>query len=260
MPHTSRKRTPHHQHKRLQVTDDSGWTHVTTSGKSARQVLRTTLPQESQSHPFLPAEAPSRLTQEELQQQLQRCRQRWEDSDTWKVVEETLRSWGMAVDDGIVCIGMGSPSGFLRGGWVDRRSVSMYQLAGLMSIVDWMRRTHPNVNVYAQDPVLNAHDKFLLLSLGINVLEHPDAFEKVSPATFLYCPGAEQTHLVQLLASNPAFLFGGPLEDIESETVRQFVKTKGSTRLPRFEDHEHAFWNMRLYYPADLAGNKSDRE
>ncbi|KAA8647115.1 SRR1 family protein [Aspergillus tanneri] len=231
MPHTSRKRTPHHQHKRLQVTDDSGWTHVTTSGKSARQVLRTTLPQESQSHPFLPAEAPSRLTQEELQQQLQRCRQRWEDSDTWKVVEETLRSWGMAVDDGIVCIGMGSP-----------------------------RRTHPNVNVYAQDPVLNAHDKFLLLSLGINVLEHPDAFEKVSPATFLYCPGAEQTHLVQLLASNPAFLFGGPLEDIESETVRQFVKTKGSTRLPRFEDHEHAFWNMRLYYPADLAGNKSDRE
>lgn len=38
----------------------------------------------------------------------------------------------------IVCIGLGSPSGFLRGGWVDRRAVSMYQLAALASILEWI--------------------------------------------------------------------------------------------------------------------------
>jgi hypothetical protein len=38
----------------------------------------------------------------------------------------------------IVCVGLGSPSGFLRGGWVDRRAVSMYQLAALASILKWI--------------------------------------------------------------------------------------------------------------------------
>lgn len=38
----------------------------------------------------------------------------------------------------VVCIGLGSPSGFLRGGWVDRRAVSMYQLAALRSIMSWI--------------------------------------------------------------------------------------------------------------------------
>jgi hypothetical protein len=38
--------------------------------------------------------------------------------------------------DAVVCIGLGSPSGFLRDGWVDRRAVSLYQLAALASIKD----------------------------------------------------------------------------------------------------------------------------
>lgn len=99
--------------------------------------------------------------------------------------------------------------------------------------------------------MFNELDKSLLSSLDITVLEHPHAFEKVTTATFLYCPGAEQTHLSQVLSLNPGFLFGGPLEDIDSEIVRQFVGSRGSVRLPRFQEHEHAFWNMRVYYPED---------
>jgi hypothetical protein len=38
--------------------------------------------------------------------------------------------------ENIVCIGLGSPSGFLRGGWVDRRSVSLYQLAALVCVTE----------------------------------------------------------------------------------------------------------------------------
>ena len=46
---------------------------------------------------------------------------------------EKLKEYGEYVER-IVCVGLGSPSGFLRDGWVDRRSVSMYQLAALESI------------------------------------------------------------------------------------------------------------------------------
>ncbi|KAH8423497.1 SRR1 family protein [Aspergillus melleus] len=258
MPHTHRKKPAHHNHKRLQVTDDSGWTHVSTSGKTARQVLRTTAAHQqddpTQPGSFVPAEAPARLTAEDLRRQFEGYRSRWESSDVCRVVSETLqarRTPDARAYDGIVCVGLGSPSGFLRGGWVDRRSVSMYQLAGLVGVVDWLKQTNPNVPIYAQDPVFNELDKSLLSSLDITVLEHPHAFEKVTPATFLYCPGAEQAHLSQLLALNPKSLFGGPLEDVDSEVVRQFVEKRGSVRLPRFQEQEHAFWNMRIYCPED---------
>ncbi|KAF5855517.1 hypothetical protein ETB97_009079 [Aspergillus alliaceus] len=260
MPHSNRKRNLNY-HKRLEVTDSSGWTHVTASGKSARRVLHTSqkhhgnTEQGEQSQILVPAEAPTNLKLEDLQTQFQGYRQRWEGSESWRVVEGTLSSATAKVDR-MVCIGLGSPSGFLKGGWVDRRSVSMYQLAGLVSVLDLLRKFNPNLQVYAQDPVFNTHDKSLLASLDITVLDHPHAFEQVSPNTVLYCPGAERTHLEQLLSHAPVLVFGGPLEDIESEAVRQFAESRRSVRIPRFEDMEHAFWNMRVYLPseADNAG------
>lgn len=57
-----------------------------------------------------------------------------------------------------------------------------------------------------------------------------------------------------MLALDPAFLFGGPLEDVESEVVSAFVKRRGSVRVPLFEAQEHAFWNMRVYYPLEREG------
>lgn len=43
--------------------------------------------------------------------------------------------------ENIVCIGLGSPSGFLRGGWVDRRSVSLYQLAALVGVMELISKS-----------------------------------------------------------------------------------------------------------------------
>lgn len=280
MPHSNRKRNLNH-HKRLEVTDSSGWTHVTAGGKSARRALRPTQQhhdnpeQGKQSQILVPAEAPAQLNLEDLQTQFWGYRQRWEGSDSWRVVERALSSAPVKVDR-IVCIGLGSPSGFLKGGWVDRRSVSMYQLAGLVSVVDLMSESYvldllpfyrrvdilhtdvvrleksiPNLEVFAQDPVFNTHDRSLLASLDITVLDHPHGFEKVSPSTLLYCPGAERTHLEQLLSHAPALVFGGPLEDIESDAVRQFVESRLSVKISRFEDMEHAFWNMRVYSPEE---------
>ncbi|PYH69959.1 SRR1 family protein [Aspergillus vadensis CBS 113365] len=259
--------------KRFQITDaTTGWTHVTTSGK-ARRCARTTKDQQSQSQSqsptkeeeeslFHPAEAPPTTTLDTLKTQFTQIIQRtWKDSSTCDVVGRTLHNillqskpqesntdniqqshttaenkhngTGLGIDS-IICIGLGSPSGFLRGGWVDRRLVSLYQLAALVdvmaSISSSSSSADPTIKTYAQDPVFNTLDKSLLSSLDITVLESPLAFEKVTPRTFLFCPGAERTHLEQLLALDPAFVFGGPLEDVESEVVSAFVKRRRSSR------------------------------
>jgi hypothetical protein len=163
MPHTSRrKRTSIPAQKRLQVTDDDGWTHV-TSGSNVRRAMRTAqqVPSDDKDtqaqEPILgPAEAPARLTFEELQTQYAAHRERWVESETWKTLtrhlSERMAERGIVSQEGpvrgpvdaIVCIGLGSPSGFLRGGWVDRRSVSMFQLAALDCIAKQLSRSFPS--------------------------------------------------------------------------------------------------------------------
>lgn len=175
MPHSSRKkRASVPAQKRLQVTDDDGWTHV-TSGSNVRRVMRTARGQVPRDHPtattrldgatatiqgeedkeleLKPAEAPAKLTVDELRAQYATHREKWLASETWKILRsqlgECLRERVRVVSvseriesknpvpgpvDAIVCIGLGSPSGFLRDGWVDRRMVSMYQLAALEAI------------------------------------------------------------------------------------------------------------------------------
>ncbi|KAH1293507.1 hypothetical protein KXX35_003178 [Aspergillus fumigatus] len=264
MPHTRRPRKSDsriQQQKRLQVTDAEGWTHVTTN-KNVRRALRPNQSADggqSTTPLLMPAEAPSQLTLGDLQIQFNGYRERWEGSETWRVMADTLRrrfEGTSSISDpvphateleNIVCIGLGSPSGFLRGGWVDRRSVSLYQLAALVGVMELINKYCPSITAYAQDPVFNQLDRLLLNSLGITVLEHPEGFAKVSSRSFLYCPGAERTHLEQLFAADPPLLFGGPLEGVESEVVDRYLGTRESVRVPTFEINEHAFWNMRLY-------------
>lgn len=178
MPHTSRKKRPSiPAQKRLQFTDDDGWTHV-TSGSNVRRVMRTA---RGRDHPsttarldgatgsveegearepeLKPAEAPGRLTSEELRAQYATHREKWLNSETWRILRSQLSErmrerlrvvtegsgtgTGSSVSspiDAIVCIGLGSPSGFLRDGWVDRRTVSMYQLAALEAIKGQLSR------------------------------------------------------------------------------------------------------------------------
>lgn len=165
MPHSSRPKRPSHQ-KRQQVAGDDGWTHVTNT-RNAGRVDRSIKHKRSESgepnqgpgtglEPVLgPAEAPAKLTLSDLEMQYQKYLENWLESDSWKCLEKDFNAhviWtanGAKKDqaqtgsgrvqsvetvDRIVCIGLGSPSGFMREGWVDRRDVSMYQLAALESI------------------------------------------------------------------------------------------------------------------------------
>lgn len=278
MPHGSRKKRLQPQ-KRLQVTDDDGWTHITTGG-NARRTQRKAASSSSVSTPLLPAEAPRNLTLEALATQFAAHRARWEGSAAWNTVEGMLRARTRPGRDetinAIVCIGLGSPSGFLKGGWVDRRSVSLYQLAAVVCIRDFygiydmqglylvsivhiltakatIRDPQNPPALLAQDPVFNTLDKSLLASLDITVLDHPQAFnlDLVPQSTLLYCPGAERAHLELLLCrpdTKPALVVGGPLEDADSEVLTDFARSRTeSLRIPRFEANEHAFWGARIY-------------
>ncbi|KAL4799645.1 hypothetical protein BDV19DRAFT_233679 [Aspergillus venezuelensis] len=321
MPHTRRKK-PSHQNKRLTITDDSGWSHVTTTG-NARRINRkpsansniTPSSNQNQSaedpdlepeplEPLLPAEAPPKTTLPALQRQLASYRERWEESVTWKCVIEGLKRGVPALsprsaclraaslsqqlselqlkdgsegqgnrenrlvggiggedavtdtndsDVSIVCVGLGSPSGFLRGGWVDRRQVSMYQLAALVSVMEWIGQNTPSrlsdIKTYAQDPVFNTHDEYLLASLKIAVLQHPTAFTQINKKTILFAPGAERRHLEILLKHDPAIVIGGPLEDIESTVVKGWMEKREEVKLKEFEELETAFWGMSVYFP-----------
>jgi hypothetical protein len=75
----------------LEVTDDDGWTNV-TSGSNVRRVVRTTKARSDretnrvdETELFLsPAEAPTCLTFEELEAQYRGYKERWVQSETWQ--------------------------------------------------------------------------------------------------------------------------------------------------------------------------------
>lgn len=237
MPHSNRKkRNPVSAQKRLQVTDDDGWTHV-TSGSNVRRVVRTTkvrnereqVVQGDETELVLrPAEAPARLTFEELEAQYRDYKEKWVQSETWQTLKGNLdqrihdkdsgaSSQNLAVD-GIVCIGLGSPSGFLRDGWVDRRAVSMYQLAALESIKDVL------ISLFAPFQKLSSMYHFELLPTYIF---HPKVQTNLRPSRFaLKIPSSTilivhfSNHLVLLWLKVPLHLNASHLNRLYSVLVR----------------------------------------
>ena len=168
-----------------------------------------------------PSEPPKDLTLNKLISQFQSFHDNWNTSKSWIVLRDALQKYQYQYQHQyqqpitIISLGLGSPSGFLRDGLVDRRNVSMYQLAALSSIVDFYSEpsssssstaaatatlndtndtnkkiTNSNVKVYAQDPVFSSLDKSLLNSLGINTVEHPAIFDLVSNCRYQY----QKTH------------------------------------------------------------------
>lgn len=128
--------------KRVNIVDDEGWTHVTTSkGNNTNKSHNSASTAKTTIHDQLvPAEIPEGLSLQKLNDQYEWHRQKWQESQAWKSIKAALQDSDLlrnAEKKGIqncVCIALGSPSGFLRGGLVDRRSISLFQLSALTSI------------------------------------------------------------------------------------------------------------------------------
>lgn len=134
MPHTSRKRPPQGPQKRHQVTDDSGWTHITrgTIKQPRRQPPTSNAPIEKSS--LRPAEIPPGLTIQKVRQNFNHHLKIWKASTCFlelrKVIERQVFASHAVKIDRCVCLGLGS---FTGGRTVE---ASMYELAALVSIFE----------------------------------------------------------------------------------------------------------------------------
>lgn len=298
MPNASRKHRKKFSHpRRIEVTDEDGWTHVsnTHSVPSPRSTRIMTdgagddpdhdesIPDSQNGstttrHLLAPSEPPSKLTLTELRKQFNIHLETWESSQTCHQLKNALSkdilNQGQLGIENIVCIGLGSPSGFVQGGWVDRRSVAMYQLAALTTIIDCVKQHNATssptqqdaaeMKIMAQDPVFNALDIELLSLLGITVVDSPEGFNAVTENTVLFAPGAERRHLKLMLPANPVMVFGGPLEegpsltarsldddaneDDDSKCLTNFVAQTRSVKIQEFEARPETFWRMGIYW------------
>ncbi|DAA76975.1 TPA_exp: Uncharacterized protein A8136_6741 [Trichophyton benhamiae CBS 112371] len=226
--------------RRVAVQDDDGWTHITNTRRVAtttRTTARTTATTTATTDQLIPAEMPDGLTLSQLRAQFDAHQEKWLASQTWKAIAASpiASSVGSSKDNSkFICIALGSPSGFLRGGLVDRRAVSLFQLAAFISLIDLLS---PNTRTL---------DVELLASLGVEVVRR-EAFGMVDEQTVVFGPGMERRHLVEVLARRPAVFFGGPLETSTDEVLEEYSKNQ-SVRLPEFEPNTAPFWGTSVFW------------
>lgn len=145
MPHTSRKKKGTQKVKRVEMTDEEGWTHVTSTGPIRPY---KDLPYEGGRNWFNSAagwkrmveEAPPNVTLPKVLDQYKRCEKRFRESSCWKQLAKDLQSVlhdDLTIDT-CVCFGLGSPTA--PSYHFDRRDVSMYQLACFKAIVGLLRQ------------------------------------------------------------------------------------------------------------------------
>jgi hypothetical protein len=133
MPHTSHKKKQT-RNKRQEVVGDDGWTRVTSNkplpmakGLTSWKLLAERV-----------EEAPEGLTQSEVLAKYIDVEKRWKASESWKSIENTLKTRVIGSDtrmDACVLFGSGTFTG-LGLGWIDRGHVAMYQLAVFKAVVD----------------------------------------------------------------------------------------------------------------------------
>ncbi|EZF28360.1 hypothetical protein H101_07954, partial [Trichophyton interdigitale H6] len=148
-PPRSRKKTQAVPRRRVAVQDDDGWTHITNTRRVATTARTTAADTTATTDQLIPAEIPDGLTLSQLRAQFDAHQEKWLASQTWKAITAspiaitssssnttTTSNNNHTKIDKFICIGLGSPSGFLRSGLVDRRAVSLFQLAAFISLID----------------------------------------------------------------------------------------------------------------------------
>lgn len=173
-PPRSRKKAQAVPQRRVAVQDDDGWTHITNTRRVATTATTTTT--KATTDQLIPAEIPDGLTLSQLRAQFDAHQEKWLASQTWKALAASPIASNNSNDnndnkiDKFICIGLGSPSGFLRSGLVDRRAVSLFQLAAFISLIDLLSPDN-NTRTYSTYPFSNLFF-FLAFSLAFALLKN----------------------------------------------------------------------------------------
>ncbi len=164
-----------------------------------------------------PAETPEGASFEKALSHYQKSDSVWKQSNTWAELKQTYATRISKQNLNItncICFGLSSPTGLIGAG-VDRRDICMYQLAAFKSIIDLLSSTSTRSPppAFAQEPRFNSLDNQLLAHLGIQTVNHPEAFHLITSQSFTFCPGAEQFVIRGTLSRSPAMHMGnGALE------------------------------------------------
>jgi len=144
MPHTSRRKK-HAPPKRLEVTDDDGWTRVTTTNPPRRgpRAIGSSGRLLSSQENSLRTLAEKGATAEKIRQEYEKVQEQWKASDSCKALVSLLQDKVLPENleiDSCLIFGSGSFCG-LRHGWISRKHSAMCQLAILRSMQSTMGQT-----------------------------------------------------------------------------------------------------------------------
>lgn len=217
MPHTSAKKRQGPR-RRMQITDDSGWTHISKGTiKQKHQLHSTTWPDRNEK--LLPTAIPQGLTLRSVSSSFDRYTKLWKDSPCLKNLKTIIQDNILASDIEItncVCLGLGS---FAGGTFPE---TSFFELAALDTVLELLRQKHDINQVYMQEPVYNTLDEDFLRSLGYQIVPSPEGFEKVNKTSFLFAPHLEwPIYLTALQNALPSLCIGNSMQGyLESPTER----------------------------------------
>ena len=251
MPHTSRKKQQGPK-KRLQITDDAGWTHITKTTNKQKYTLQSA----SWSKQLSPTQIPRGITTQDVLVSLNKYMAIWKDSSCFSKLKILLRDIVLSSNTEItscVCLGLGSFSG---GKFPE---TSFFELAALVSLLEILSQKHEIKETYMQDPILNALDSELLQQLGYTVIPSPSGFSKIDSCTFLFAPHLEWSIYAAALQNTfPALCVGNDVMEYLDAPVtatseearscfRSFMENCHSVPMPSFD---RSSWceSTRIYW------------
>ena len=213
MPHTSRKKKLGFE-KRLQITDDHGWTHVNKGTNRFKPQRHYSCIDEKLS----PTAIPQGLTIRDVSTSFDKYLKVWTNSSCRKRlrdgIKDTIIASGIEITS-CVCLGLGS----LTGGRFPE--TSFFELAALVTILEFFNEKHKISTVYVQDPVFNLLDEEFLCSLGYIVVPDPVAFAKIDKATFLFAPHLEwPVYNTALQNAYPSVCIGNDIQEYLDSPLR----------------------------------------
>ncbi|KAL9005945.1 MAG: hypothetical protein Q9188_001310 [Gyalolechia gomerana] len=218
----TRKEKPPSYPKRQQFTDSDGWTHISRSHKPTR--INNSFPPE---HKLKPAEIPQGQTLLDLQNSHTHYLEQWLPSPYHQNLRtlllndlpSSLRSRERI--DRCIVLGLGSLSNGRRSSWWELVFLeSVLELLFLSASSERETSSDWELKIYVQDPVFNDLDVAFFKSLGFIVLSDPEAFDYISPSTFLFAPHLEaEVYVRALKKAKPGLCVGTDLGECSDRYV-----------------------------------------
>ncbi|MCJ1435260.1 hypothetical protein MMC27_004632 [Xylographa pallens] len=143
----------------------------------------------------LPALSLPGYTVDKMNQRYEITKKEWSEFNAAKLRKNVLNENSNVLNkvkiDQVICTGIGTLSAFHE---QDADCNSYNQLAELEMFLEQLTPpsqgpTNKKMNIFMQDPSFNELDKAFLRGRGFHILEHPEAYNRMTATTFLYAAG-----------------------------------------------------------------------